>query len=607
MLRRSVRTLAVAIAHVLAMGGLAEAQQREIHAGFIIRNGKDTIFAERFTRRGDTLQGIVTRRNGGRLAYIAELSADQAVRDVHFTDALFRREPVSASADFQPRGFKLQLAGSEGVWQDVNTRYFPIAVDRPFGALFEQVIRATMRDNKRGSTTRTLVLSALDTSSMSLSRIDPDSIKVVVGKGFEARVAVSPSGDVLGGTAINPAGERLTIDRVTEAPEFLAEPASVPADTSFPTFTRFFDEMLRRDSIVGASIAFIRDGQIVDRHYYGYADRARGRRVDDATIFHYGSITKTLTAIAIMQLRDRGRLSLDDRVTNYVPELRSVHNEFGSMDSITIRMLLTHSAGFQNPTWPYTGGRPWEPFEPTTWNQLVAMFPYQEIKFKPGSSYRYSNPAFIYLARIVEQLSGDPYETYIQKNVFSPLGLTRSYYSYSPYHLAGDFSHNYNVMRDSGRVFVRENPTEFNPGITIPNGGWNAPLTDVTKYLAFLANATRGDTNVARLYSIVLNRSTLIEMWQPRYPTSGGADQPWRRTISSLEPNWVGLTFDVQRVDGMTLVGHGGDQAGFSSSMFLNPANGTGYIFAVNTRGPSVGTRQSAFAAIENAALGRLK
>lgn len=169
----------------------------------------------------------------------------------------------------------------------------------------------------------------------------------------------------------------------------------------------------------------------------------------ERTIYHFGSITKTLTAIAVMQLRDRGRLTLEDRVTSYIPELRRVHNAFGSMDDITIRMLLSHTAGFQNPTWPYKKGKPWEPFEPTTWEQLVAMMPYQEVSFKPGSRFSYSNPAFIYLGRIIEALTGDPWETYIQKNIFAPLNLTRSYFGNTPYYLAADRSHNYSLARDT--------------------------------------------------------------------------------------------------------------------------------------------------------------
>jgi CubicO group peptidase (beta-lactamase class C family) len=164
--------------------------------------------------------------------------------------------------------------------------------------------------------------------------------------------------------------------------------AQQPAPAGWADFTKMFDAAMDRDRVTGAGIAVLRDGTVVSRHEYGFADRAGNKRVTDRTIFHYGSITKTLTAVAIMQLRDRGRLTLDDQVTRYIPELRMVHDPYGSIDKITIRMLLSHSAGFQNPTWPYKEGKDWEPFEPTTWNQLVAMMPYQQLWFKPGSPRR---------------------------------------------------------------------------------------------------------------------------------------------------------------------------------------------------------------------------
>jgi hypothetical protein len=141
----------------------------------------------------------------------------------------------------------------------------------------------------------------------------------------------------------------------------LAGAQSVAESAKWTNFTKMFDVASDGDRIVGAAVVLVGDGHIVSHHEHGYADR--------------------------------GRLSLDERITNYIPELRQVHNPYGSMDDITIRMLLSHSAGFQNPTWPYKQGKSWEPFEPTTWSQLVAMMPYQEIAFTPGSRYSYSNPA----------------------------------------------------------------------------------------------------------------------------------------------------------------------------------------------------------------------
>lgn len=377
----------------------------------------------------------------------------------------------------------------------------------------------------------------------------------------------------------------------------IARSRSDSAPVAWRPFTQLFDSAAHGDSIVGAAILLMRDGHVIAHHEYGWGDRARHQPVTERTIFHYGSITKTLTAISIMQLRDRGRLTLDDRVTSYIPELRMVHDPYGSMDSVTIRMLMSHSAGFQNPTWPYKQGEPWEPFEPTTWNQLVAMMPYQEVYFKPGSRYSYSNPGFIYLGRIIEKLTGDPWETYVQKNILSPLGLSRSYFGITPYYLADDRSANYSLVRDSsGQEHVQDNGREFDPGITIPNGGWNAPLADLATYLAFLTNATHGDTALQHRYDTVLQRSSFAELWKPRFLTT--AD-------SSAHPEWMGMSFFIVPRGGSTLIGHTGSQAGFLAFMYFNPVSKVAVVAAFNTDDETgADVHSAAFETIRQAALG---
>ena len=119
--------------------------------------------------------------------------------------------------------------------------------------------------------------------------------------------------------------------------------------------------------------------------FFGKARKDTQQPVDGETSYNWASITKTMTAIAILQLRDRGKLSLDDTAVRYVPELRQVHDDFGPIDAITIRELLTHSAGFRNPTWPWdcedASNCDWQPFEPTQWAQVAAMLPYTHIAF----------------------------------------------------------------------------------------------------------------------------------------------------------------------------------------------------------------------------------
>ncbi|HMB89629.1 MAG TPA: serine hydrolase domain-containing protein, partial [Rhodothermales bacterium] len=192
-------------------------------------------------------------------------------------------------------------------------------------------------------------------------------------------------------------------------------------DTAWATIRDDYTAIVRDNDIVGSSLLFMHDGEVLVWETVGLADLETQRPVDEATIYHWASITKTFTGIAIMQLRDRGLLSLDDPIVEYLPELKTVHNPYGVMDAITLRHLMSHSAGFRSPTWPWGGDKDWHPHEPTEWSQLVAMMPYTEVEFEPDSKYHYSNPGIIFLGRVIEQLTGDDYEVYIDKNIFKPL------------------------------------------------------------------------------------------------------------------------------------------------------------------------------------------
>src|SRR3954449_12174541 len=126
-----------------------------------------------------------------------------------------------------------------------------------------------------------------------------------------------------------------------------------------------FDSALTQHGVVGGGFAFVHGATPATQYFFGEARVETHSRVDAETAYNWASITKTMTAIAILQLRDRGKLSLDDAAIRYVPELREVHDVYGSTDKITIRHLLTHSAGFRNPTWPWDCDRQkncdWQP------------------------------------------------------------------------------------------------------------------------------------------------------------------------------------------------------------------------------------------------------
>lgn len=360
-------------------------------------------------------------------------------------------------------------------------------------------------------------------------------------------------------------------------PFLLLLPATVAAqdNDSWQNIASDYHRQMEAEGMVGSSLWLLHDGEVVAREHHGFADLESRRSVDENTIYHWASITKTFTAIAVMQLRDRGRLTLDDTVVHYLPELRRVHNPFGSMEAITIRHLLSHSAGFRNPTWPWGGDEPWHEFEPTEWSQLVAMMPYTEILFEPGSRYSYSNPGVIFLGRIIEQLSGDDFEVYIDKNILKPLGMHRSYFDITPYHLLPFRSNNYTVRNGSPEA----NGLDFDTGITAANGGLNAPLTDMARYLAFLSGSL--DSSVA---NVVLKRSTLEEMWQPVVPVSEDGYGGDVREAGGWAPS-MGLGFFVLEKDGRRVVGHTGDQKSFRLFFYLEPERKAAVIAAFNTVG----------------------
>lgn len=338
--------------------------------------------------------------------------------------------------------------------------------------------------------------------------------------------------------------------------------AAQQAPPSWAAATAAFDAYARVDSTVGGALVLVRDGEIVAEHYHGFSDRVWSVKANRRTIWHWGSITKTLTAVAFMNM-SAGNGLIHTPVTTLVPEVARIHSPFGSMDSVTFAMLLSHSSGLPAGTWPWTRGEAWEPFEPMEWAQLVAMMPYMRLGFRPGERYGYSNPAFVYLARAIETFLLDSWEGQIYKSYLMPLGMTASYFGHTPRHLIDERSHNFSV----GRNGVTDHGRDFHPGATIPNGGWNAPVTDIARWLHLLAGDP--DSVIQAGFNEIIDRNTIEAMWQPVVRVNAEEE--------------MGLSFFLRNVNGQKLVGHTGTQANFRSFFWLNPATRMAVIGVVNT------------------------
>jgi CubicO group peptidase (beta-lactamase class C family) len=346
--------------------------------------------------------------------------------------------------------------------------------------------------------------------------------------------------------------------------------ASQGGEMPFDEFRAQWRQAVSSAGIVGAAIAVVREDEVVFHDHAGAADVETSRAVDAETIFHWASITKTFTGVAILQLRDRGRLSLDDPAVRYVPELRAVHNPHGPIEAVTIGHLLSHSAGFRSPTWPWGGDQPWHPFEPPGWAQVAAMLPYTRVEFPPGSRFQYSNPGIVFLGRIIEHLTNEDFEVYIDKHILRPLEMRDSSFDLTPPYRLAHKSQSY-VVRDGVRT---RQPFDPDTGVTVSNGGLNAPVADLAKWVRFLIGRPADAATRAR-YDTVLARRSLEEMWRPRVDAPGEGD--------SGGAGAMGLAFFLETHFDRAYVGHSGHQNGFVSHFYVDPGRGVGYVVAFNT------------------------
>lgn len=321
------------------------------------------------------------------------------------------------------------------------------------------------------------------------------------------------------------------------------------------------------EGLVGNSLEVRLDGRTCSRVDYGFADVDSGRYADDQTIYHWASNTKMLLGVAVMQLRDRGLISLDDPIVRYLPEARAIHNPHGDQEQVTLRHLLTHTSGLRSSTFPWQGNHDWAPHEPSEWPQIAGMMPYTYIEFIPGARTQYSNLGSSMLGRMIEVVTGENIEVYLTKNILMPLGMNHSYFDHTPYHLLVDRSNNYYI-----RNGVREaQGLDFDTGATVANGGLNAPLGDIAKWTDFLLGVN-DDGN----HRHVLSRASLQEMWSPRFDMPDADGEPWE----------MGYKFFSRAVsDGSSarIVGHAGGQKGFTSFIYVIPDAKIALIYANNS------------------------
>ena len=333
---------------------------------------------------------------------------------------------------------------------------------------------------------------------------------------------------------------------------------------AFPEIDRQVAAFMERTHLPGAAWGIVIDGELAHVGVAGQRDLASKAPVTRDSIFRIASMTKSFTAMAIMKLRDDGKLSLDDLAERYVPELKGLTYPTSDSPRITVRHLLSHAEGFPE-------DNPWGDQQLAATEAQFSEMLRKGIPFSnpPGVAYEYSNYGFAILGRIVTKVSGRPYREYIADAILRPLGMKST--TLEPTAVPRDrIAHGY---RWEDNKWKEEPPLA--DGAFGAMGGMLTSLDDLGRYVgAFLAAWPPRDGPETGPVS----RASLREMqqiWRSRPATAGLTSDG----MPQLNAGGYGYGLRVaQTCDFNHIVAHSGGLPGFGSLMQWLPEYGVGVI-----------------------------
>jgi CubicO group peptidase (beta-lactamase class C family) len=308
--------------------------------------------------------------------------------------------------------------------------------------------------------------------------------------------------------------------------------------------------MMARHHIPGVSIAVVKDGKVVMAKGYGQANIELDAAATADTVYQLASVTKTFTSAAVMLLARDGKLALEDRINERLPDLPEAWKD------VTVRHLLTHTSGIKS----YTSVKDFhkwlrKDFTPREILDLVAKEP---LEFAPGEKWNYSNTGYFLLGMLIEKVSGKPYAEFMAERIFRPLGMTHT--------RANDLRA---IVPNRAQGYEWDGKELRNGEYTSPSQPFAAGMllssvNDLVKWDAALANHT------------LLDEATLDRMWKPT-PLARGGDASY------------GYGWQTSRVNGHREVSHGGGIPGFSTELARFPDDKLTVIVLTNAEGGHAG------------------
>ena len=198
-------------------------------------------------------------------------------------------------------------------------------------------------------------------------------------------------------------------------------------------FDSLIPDFLRRYRIPGAAVAVAKDGRLVLAQGYGLADVQAQKPVQPDSLFRVASISKPITAVAILKLMEEGALNLEEKVFEILDEFITSKGTVADprINDITVRHLLEHSGGWDSnksydPMWvPFRVERELGVSKPVTCHDVITYMLTQPLDFDPGTDYAYSNFGYCLLGRVIEAKTHESYEEFVSEQVFEPIGIDR--------------------------------------------------------------------------------------------------------------------------------------------------------------------------------------
>jgi D-alanyl-D-alanine carboxypeptidase len=332
--------------------------------------------------------------------------------------------------------------------------------------------------------------------------------------------------------------------------------APVP-DGAIEAIDRIVAEGIDQKKVASYAVAVVKDGRPILARGYGWADLENDVPATAETVYRLGSITKQFTALAIMQLAEQGKLSVDDELTRFLPDYPTAGHK------VTVHQLLNHTSGIKS----YTSLKDFfkRARQDFKHEELLALFQNEPFDFEPGAKWSYNNSGYYLLGMIIEKASGKSYAQYLEENIFRPLGMSATRYGQT----RPLIRHRAAGYKISDGKLANDDPLSMDAP-----GAAGALVSNVLDLIKWHLALEAGDLVSSASYDAMYRASKLAD----------GTMQPY------------GYGWGLGEIAGHRKLSHGGGINGFSTMIARYPADRLAVIVLSNTAGANVGPVESRIA-----------